>query len=250
MSSRPTRSCTRRSCGARWAKASRCACSSAMAKSTRPSARWPLIQARRAEGGAVKFGDFAVLYRANHQARVFEQKLRAAQIAVQGLGRAELLRPRRDPRPLRLVAPVGQPGRRPGLPARRDHAQTRHRPADAGRARRVRRALEVQPVRGAVLGFTRQRAESEGAGLAARVRPPRQRPRTPRPSHRRQRRRQALPARLAQGHRLRAAPVRRRRQRQARRRALDQRARLRRLDLPPMRRHGQPGSRQLRDPRS
>ncbi len=38
------------------------------------------IQARRAEGGAVKLGDFAVLYRANHQARVFEQKLRAAQL--------------------------------------------------------------------------------------------------------------------------------------------------------------------------
>ena len=31
-------------------------------------------------GGALKFSDFAVLYRANHQARVFEQKLRAAQI--------------------------------------------------------------------------------------------------------------------------------------------------------------------------
>jgi ATP-dependent DNA helicase Rep len=38
------------------------------------------IQAKRAEGGQVKFSDFAVLYRANHQARVFEQKLRAAQI--------------------------------------------------------------------------------------------------------------------------------------------------------------------------
>jgi ATP-dependent DNA helicase Rep len=38
------------------------------------------IQALRARGGAVKFSDFAVLYRANHQARVFEQKLRAAQI--------------------------------------------------------------------------------------------------------------------------------------------------------------------------
>ena len=38
------------------------------------------IQAQRAQGGAVKFSDFAVLYRANHQARVFEQKLRAAQI--------------------------------------------------------------------------------------------------------------------------------------------------------------------------
>ncbi|MBL0087603.1 MAG: UvrD-helicase domain-containing protein [Ideonella sp.] len=49
-----------------------------------------LIQSLRAQGGAVggareggggvKFGDFAILYRANHLARVFEQKLRAAQI--------------------------------------------------------------------------------------------------------------------------------------------------------------------------
>jgi ATP-dependent DNA helicase Rep len=42
-----------------------------------------LIQARRADGspgGAAKYADFAVLYRANHQSRVFEQKLRAAQI--------------------------------------------------------------------------------------------------------------------------------------------------------------------------
>ncbi len=38
------------------------------------------IQAKRSEGGQVKFSDFAILYRANHQARVFEQKLRTAQI--------------------------------------------------------------------------------------------------------------------------------------------------------------------------
>jgi ATP-dependent DNA helicase Rep len=38
------------------------------------------IQAKRSEGGQVKFSDFAVLYRANHQARVFEQKLRTAAI--------------------------------------------------------------------------------------------------------------------------------------------------------------------------
>jgi ATP-dependent DNA helicase Rep len=31
-------------------------------------------------GASLKYGDFAVLYRANHQARAFEQKLRAAQI--------------------------------------------------------------------------------------------------------------------------------------------------------------------------
>ena len=45
------------------------------------------VQALRANSGAsaggvagTKFSDFAILYRANHQARVFEQKLRAAQI--------------------------------------------------------------------------------------------------------------------------------------------------------------------------
>ena len=47
------------------------------------------VQALRASGGSVagapgggevKYADFAILYRANHQARVFEQKLRAAQI--------------------------------------------------------------------------------------------------------------------------------------------------------------------------
>jgi ATP-dependent DNA helicase Rep len=38
------------------------------------------IQSRRSAGGQVKYSDFAVLYRANHMARAFEQKLRAAQI--------------------------------------------------------------------------------------------------------------------------------------------------------------------------
>jgi ATP-dependent DNA helicase Rep len=38
------------------------------------------IQSLRGNDGRVKFADFAILYRANHQSRVFEQKLRAAQI--------------------------------------------------------------------------------------------------------------------------------------------------------------------------
>jgi ATP-dependent DNA helicase Rep len=38
------------------------------------------IQSQRAQGGACKHSDFAILYRANHQARVFEQALRRAQI--------------------------------------------------------------------------------------------------------------------------------------------------------------------------
>jgi ATP-dependent DNA helicase Rep len=38
------------------------------------------IQSLRSQGGEVKFNSFAVLYRANHQSRVLEQKLRSAQI--------------------------------------------------------------------------------------------------------------------------------------------------------------------------
>jgi ATP-dependent DNA helicase Rep len=38
------------------------------------------IQARRASGGNVQWRDFAVLYRANHQAKVFEKALRRAQM--------------------------------------------------------------------------------------------------------------------------------------------------------------------------
>ena len=38
------------------------------------------IQALRGDDGRVNFADFAILYRANHQSRVFEQKLRSAQI--------------------------------------------------------------------------------------------------------------------------------------------------------------------------
>jgi ATP-dependent DNA helicase Rep len=38
------------------------------------------IQAMRSNDGRIKFADFAILYRANHLARAFEQKLRAAQI--------------------------------------------------------------------------------------------------------------------------------------------------------------------------
>jgi len=38
------------------------------------------IQALRAQDARINFRDFAILYRANHQSRVIEQKLRAAQI--------------------------------------------------------------------------------------------------------------------------------------------------------------------------
>ncbi|HKW83237.1 MAG TPA: UvrD-helicase domain-containing protein, partial [Burkholderiaceae bacterium] len=44
------------------------------------------IQALRAAGGQVELKDFAILYRANHQARVFEQALRKANLAYKVSG--------------------------------------------------------------------------------------------------------------------------------------------------------------------
>ena len=78
--------------------------SNATARSTRPSARWrgsrpgartgerPLT---RPVAGSVKLRDFAMLYRANHQAQVFEQKLRARRSRTRfPAGRASSTAPR------------------------------------------------------------------------------------------------------------------------------------------------------------
>jgi ATP-dependent DNA helicase Rep len=94
---------------------------------------------------ALDWKDFAILYRANHQARVLEQALRARRSRTRSrAGRATSTR--RDQGPVRVAAAAGEFGRRPGLPARGGHAQARHRPPDAGRAGRIRGALQDQPV--------------------------------------------------------------------------------------------------------
>ena len=61
-----------------------------------------------------------------------------------------------------MAAAARQQRRRPGVPARGDDAEARHRPPDAGRARRLRDALEDEPVRGAVRRFARHGAERRG----------------------------------------------------------------------------------------
>ena len=165
---------------------------------------------------------------------------------VQGVGRPELLRPRRDQGPVRLAAPARQQRRRPGLPARGDHAQARHRPPDAGQPGRVRRQVEDQPVRGAVRRQPGHGAQRARGRLAARVRPLRERPGVPRPPHHRRRGREGAAAGLAEGHRLREAPLRGRGQREARRGALDQRAGLRRLGRAALRRRDRERRRRCR----
>lgn len=76
---------------------------------------------------------------------------------LQGFGRPELLRPRRDQGPVRLVPALGQQRRRPGLPARRDHAQARHRPHHAGQPGHLREPVQAEPVRGPVLALAAER---------------------------------------------------------------------------------------------
>jgi ATP-dependent DNA helicase Rep len=77
--------------------------------------------------------DFAILYRANHQARVIEIAMRKAQIPYKVSGGQSFFDRAEIKRPVRLVSPVGQQRRRPGIFARRHQPQTRHWPHHTGR---------------------------------------------------------------------------------------------------------------------
>jgi ATP-dependent DNA helicase Rep len=204
------------------------------------------IKAIREQGGALgtdgraptrsKWKDFAVLYRANHQARVFEKALRKATIPYKVSGgqsffdRAEikdlcawlrlLVNNDDDPAFLRAVT----------TPKRGIGHQTL---ASLGEfATRWKSSL-----------FEALFAESLGTALSARAvgslhefgRGINDLQYRARQTDRR-RGREGAAARLAEGHRLRAAPARRRGQREARGEPLGQRARLRRLDREALRR--------------
>ena len=164
---------------------------------------------------SLELRDFAVLYRANHQARVFEQALRKAQIPYKVSGgqsffdRAEIkdlcawfrlwVNNDDDPAFLRAVT----------TPKRGIGHQT------LAPARRVRGQVQAQPVRGPVQLQPGQRAAGARRGQPARIRPLRERPGIPRPPYRRCRRGARLPDRMAERDRLREAPVRRRGQRES-----------------------------------
>ena len=155
---------SRRRCSPNWAKASRCASSTADNEEHEAERVVARIQSIRANGLGQDWKDFAVLYRANHQARDLRAGAAQGADSVQGVGRPELLRPRRDQGPVRLVSPVGQQRRRPGLPARRSP-----RPSAASATTTLQslgtfaEQVQAEPVRGAVLLL---------AGLrAARARP-------------------------------------------------------------------------------
>jgi ATP-dependent DNA helicase Rep len=177
------------------------------------------IQSLRETSPHKDWRDFAILYRANHQARVFEQALRKRADPLQGLGRAELFRPRRDQGPVRLAAPVGQRGRRPGLPARRDHvpsaASATRRWQQLGELRRQGKRLSLfgalfshsLPARAA--GARHRHSLHEFGRCVNDLRQYRARHTVGHEA------RAPFLSRLAEGHRLRAAPARQRRQRKA-----------------------------------
>ena len=202
------------------------------------------IESLRASGTAFK--DFAILYRANHQARIFEQALRKAAIPYKVSGgqsffdRAEIrdlcawlrliVNPDDDPAFLRAAT----------SPKRGIGHQTL---ASLGSfASRWKASLFEALFAESLVETLPRRAV---AGLQE-FRPLRQRPAGARGRHHRRRGREGAPARLAEGHRLRRAPARRRRFARARGGALDQRARVRRLDRPPLRRQGRERDRRRR----
>ena len=196
------------------------------------------IQARRAAGGEVKWRDFAVLYRANHQAKVFEQALRRAQMPYQVSGgqsffdRTEikdlcawlrlLVNNDDDPAFLRAatspkrgighqtLASLGEFARRWKL------SLFEALFADSLHTALPRKAVQALHEFGRFVNDLEYRARHAQGADAAR----------------------ALLMHWLAGHRLRAAPARRRGAGQARRGALGQRARVRRLDHPPLRRRG------------
>ena len=152
--------------------------------------RWRRAEAERrrasrrcaATAKAPNFSDFAILYRANHQARVFEQALRRA--SSLGLRRPELLRPRRIRDLCAWLLLAGQSGRRP-------HASCApsRRPSAASVTRRWARWASSRPSGSAAcsrrsLPVAQLRALDPRHRLAARVWPLRERPGVPRPARR------------------------------------------------------------------
>ena len=112
-----------------------------------------------------------------------------------------------------MAAPARQQRRRPGVPARGDDAQARHRPPDAGRARRVRaaagsracsRRCSPRRLRHGAAAQARSQALHEFGRYVNDLRIPGARMTSGADAAK------ALLLALAEGHRLRAAPARRR----------------------------------------
>ena len=176
-----------------------------------------------------RYADYAILYRGNHQAKLFEQQLRAQNVPVHDLGRAVVLRARRDQGPRRLPA-----ARSPTTTTiRRSSARSRRRSAASAR-RRWRKLGAIAGARHESLFAAVFAPEAAHGAAGAAARDPRrvlhadQRPALPR----RARAGGAAARRADRGDRLRGLSRRHLRQ-AAGRVAVEERARLRRAGCRP-----------------
>ncbi len=111
---------------ASWARASPCAWSMPTTRSTRPSAPWPASRAcaRPANPTSRTWKNFAILYRANHQARPFEKALRKANIPYKVSGGTSFFDRAEIKDLCAWFRLLDQQRRRPGVSARHRHARS------------------------------------------------------------------------------------------------------------------------------
>ena len=155
-----------------------------------------------------KFSDYAILYRGNHQARVFEQALRRERIPYVMSGGQSFFDRAEIKDIIELPAAGGQFGRRPGLHPRGHHAQARRRQVDAGSAGQLcqasgsarcsRRCSRAASRPGCRSGSWRRCASSPTSSTSSRRAP-----------HRPRRDRGRSAGRHDEGDQLRSLPVRR-----------------------------------------
>jgi ATP-dependent DNA helicase Rep len=210
-------------------------------RGARGRARWRASQPRAGDAITAgkqdkEFRDFAILYRANHQARVFEQALRKAQIPYKVSGgqsffdRAEIkdlcgwfrlwVNNDDDPAFLRAITtPKRGIGHTTLASLGTFASQYKLSLFEALFSPSLPSVMPKRTLEGSLHEFGRYINDLEYRA---------RRTMGAEDAH--------LHARLAEGHRLREAPVRRRGQREGRRRALDQRAGVRRLDVAARRR--------------
>ena len=118
------------------------------APTTRPKPKaWSGASWRTGSSIAVATSDYAILYRGNHQAKLFEQQLRAQGVPYEISGGQSYFERVEIKDIVALPPPHRQRRRRSCLHPRRDHAEARRRRNDAGKTLRRRRRAAREPVR-------------------------------------------------------------------------------------------------------
>ena len=105
-----------------------------------------IVKQKLVGGDKTQYADFAVLYRGNHQARIFEEALRSARVPYQLSGGQSFFDKAEIKDVFVLLAPACQSQRRSRLPTRRHHAQTWYRRRDSRQAQYLCARTRMQPI--------------------------------------------------------------------------------------------------------